>query len=194
MNKKFMLIVVFVVIGALIVSAFSWAAITRFNESQRALADDLTSLDAAEASAYRYTAMAKFYAMASDLTSLDADEVSVYRWNAIAKFYESHRALTGDLTPLNAVDASAYRWEAMAKFYARQASTAVNLSWPSRPDFSYLIEKADIPITGSVAGLAVYQRSEWAAPAAIQSSMDLYHQSERSAAQVTAFHFSPPGK
>ena len=39
-------VVILVVIGALVVSAFSWAAITRFNESQRALTGDVTSLSA----------------------------------------------------------------------------------------------------------------------------------------------------
>jgi len=45
MNKKYILVVMLVVIGALVVSAFGWAAITRFNESQRAQTGDLTSLN-----------------------------------------------------------------------------------------------------------------------------------------------------
>ena len=48
MNKKYIWIGTLVLIGALAVSAFSWVAITRSNESQRALTGGLTSLNTTE--------------------------------------------------------------------------------------------------------------------------------------------------
>jgi len=101
---------------------------------------------------------------------------------------------TQNLTTLSAADVSAYRWEAMAKFYAGQVPAVVNLSWPSRPDFSYLNTQAIIPITGSAEGLAVYHLSEWGTTVAVQNGLDIYHQSERNAAQVPTFQYSPPGR
>jgi hypothetical protein len=92
MNKKMISTVLFVLVGALMVSAFSWVAITGFNKSQRAGMGNLTSLNAAEVSAYRWDALAKYYAshptLTSDLTLLNAEEISAYRWNALAMFYE----------------------------------------------------------------------------------------------------------
>ena len=148
-----------------------------------------------------------------NLTTLSAADVSAYRWDAIAKFYESQRLPTGDLTLLSAADASAYRWDAVARFYAGQAA-AVNLSWPARPDFSHLSQQAIIPITGSVTGLAIYHQSEWAAPVAVhnslaqyylsergtfataQNGMSIYHQSERNPVRVQgmSFHYTSPGR
>ena len=87
-----------------------------------------------------------------------------------------------------------------------QAPAAVDLSWPSRPDFSNLNEVAIIPITGNADGLAIYHQSERAAPVAVQNSlaqyylsergtfataqngMSIYHQSEWNASKVSAFH------
>jgi len=80
------------------------------------------------------------------------------------------------------------------------APALANLSWPSRPDFSFLAEKVIIPVTGNeaglstyhqserisaypannnAAGLALYHSSEWASTVAIRNGMDVYHQSER---------------
>ena len=108
MNKRFFLFATFVLISVLSISAFSRTAITGSNESHNAPAVDLTTLDAAEISAYRWNAMAHFYetyngshdALAVDLTTLDAGEISAYRWNAMARFYATHNesndALAGD--------------------------------------------------------------------------------------------------
>jgi hypothetical protein len=85
-----------------------------------------------------------------NLTTLSAADASAYRWEAMARFYATQGAqipVTGrDLTTLNAADASAYRWDAIARFYAGQASPAANLSWPARPDFSVLNERMDTPV------------------------------------------------
>lgn len=54
--------IILVIIGALVVSAFSSVAITRFNESQRTVAGNFTLLSAEDVMAYRWNAMAKFYA------------------------------------------------------------------------------------------------------------------------------------
>jgi hypothetical protein len=82
MNKKMFAFVMMVVVGALVVSAFSWAAITRFNESQRALT--------------------------GDLASLNADEASAYRWDAIARFYNANNSQAGDLTKYYISERSSY--------------------------------------------------------------------------------------
>ena len=62
MNRKYFLIGTLVIIGVLAISAFSWAAINRAGEAQSAQTADLTSFNAADVSAYRWNAMAKFYA------------------------------------------------------------------------------------------------------------------------------------
>ena len=104
MNRKMIAMVVLVVVGVLAVSAFSWAPNHDFNHeglivyhlSERANYAGISALDAAEASAYRYTAMAKYYT---------AQQVEI--------------PVTGEnLTTMNAADISAFRWDAMAKFYA----------------------------------------------------------------------------
>ncbi len=83
-----------------------------------------------------------------NLTTLSATDVSAYRWDAIARFYATQGAQIPvtrvNLTTLSAADVSAYRWDAIARFYAGQAPAAVNLSWPARPDFSILNEKSNI--------------------------------------------------
>ena len=93
--------------------------------------------------------------------------VSAFSWTTdhdsnhqgLAIYQQSERAsYMGDQV---AADVMAYHWDAMAKFYAGQASAAANLSWPARPDFSFLNAKAMIPVTGSAEGLAIYHQSEW---------------------------------
>jgi hypothetical protein len=132
MNRKKIIIGSFGLIAVLVFFVFSGMAINRSNTSHEVEAGDLTTLDAAEISAYRWNAMAKFYAANSeqvgtamvDLTTLDAAEISAYRWNAMAKFYAANVERMGtakvDLTTLDAAEISAYRWNAMAKFYAAQ--------------------------------------------------------------------------
>jgi hypothetical protein len=71
-----------------------------------------------------------------DLTKLSAADISAYRWQAMAKFYSTHQGnipVTGvDLTTLSAADVSAYRWQAMAEFYAKQAQAKVRYGPPGR--------------------------------------------------------------
>ncbi|HSG45263.1 MAG TPA: hypothetical protein VLA72_19120 [Anaerolineales bacterium] len=88
---------------------------------------NLTTLSTADISAYRWNAMAKFYAgqasATANLTTLSAADVSAYRWGAMANFYATQQAqipVTGrDLTTLSAADISVYRWQAIADFYTR---------------------------------------------------------------------------
>jgi hypothetical protein len=93
-------------------------------------AANLTTLGDDDVSAYRWEAMAKFYAMQPtivDLTTLNDGEILTYRWQSIASNYAAQPALV-DLTTLSDDDISAYRWEAMADFYAVQtALTVVNV-------------------------------------------------------------------
>ena len=56
-----------------------------------------------------------------DLTTLNDAEVSAYRWQAMAQFYAGQTA-TQNLTTLSDAEVSAYRWQAMAAFYADQAA------------------------------------------------------------------------
>ena len=60
------------------VSAFSIVTINNQASLQRRL----------EADAARYTAMARYYD-AQNLSALSADDVSAYRWQAMAGFYAS---------------------------------------------------------------------------------------------------------
>ena len=66
------------------------------------------------------------------------------------------------------------------------------LSWPPRPAFSHFKEKAHVPITGNGAGLAQYYRSERGMTALVQSSLDVYYQSERMRADNSAGSSDPP--
>jgi hypothetical protein len=106
-----------------------------------------------------------------------------------------------------------YQSGVLPTFSAGQgASAAVDLSWPPRPDFSHLNEKAMIPVTGNSEGLAVYHSGGWGGPVAVhnspavyhsggwggpvavQNGMSIYHQSERNTIQVPAFNYGPPGR
>jgi hypothetical protein len=58
------------------------------------------------------------------------------------------------------------------------APAPANLSWPPRPDFSHLIGKEIIPVTGNTEGLTRHHRSEWSASQENQSGLAIYHQSE----------------
>jgi hypothetical protein len=67
MLKKYFLIGILVITVALVISAFTWVSISRTGGSQVVQAQGLASLNAADASAYRYTAMAKFYSQAKNI-------------------------------------------------------------------------------------------------------------------------------
>ena len=79
-----------------------WLAMARFYEKQPLMTDSplgkpLTSYDEAEATAYRWQAMAKFYLrqqgivcssqLPKPLTEYDAAEADAYRWQAICNYY-----------------------------------------------------------------------------------------------------------
>lgn len=104
MNKKKTLIGMFVLIAVLAISAFSGIATNRANAAHEVEYGDLTTLDAADISAFRWIAMAEFYAANMekmvtanvDLTTLDAEEISAYRWNAMTKFYAAQNELKGE--------------------------------------------------------------------------------------------------
>lgn len=68
MNKKYILVATLVVLGALIVSAFGWAAITRSKAS--------ASLTPAEIMALRWNAMARYYEAKSAQTGVYAADYS----------------------------------------------------------------------------------------------------------------------
>ena len=81
--------------------------------------------EAADLSAARWLAMARFYEMNGMLTRdpFDYEEASknqAARWQAMARYYETNGKLTRDPFDYEeAAEISAYRWEAMAKAYER---------------------------------------------------------------------------
>ena len=59
------------------------------------------------------------------------------------------------------------------------ATSPVNLSWPPRPDYSFLAKGDSISLTSNEAGLAQYYLSERGSIADRQDGMKIYFQSER---------------
>lgn len=92
------------------------------NDRLFAQATDLTTLNDAAITAYRWQAMSRFYTSqttAADLTTLNDAATTAYRWQAMARFYTSQAAAT-DLTTLNDAAITNYRWQALAQFYTKQ--------------------------------------------------------------------------
>lgn len=79
--------------------------------------------EAADLSAARWQAMAKFYEEKGMLTRDPFDyeqaaENQAARWQAMARFYEDQGMLTRDpFDHEQAAELSAYRWQALARFY-----------------------------------------------------------------------------
>jgi len=69
--------------------------------------------------------------LSKPLTSYDAAEASAYRWQAIANYYlKHHGAVLGSqlpkpLTEYDAAEASAYRWQAIANYYLHPGSGGI---------------------------------------------------------------------
>ena len=105
-----MLIVMFVIIGALVVSAFSWVAITKSNNAslQRSRDND----------AARYTAMAEYYVAYNGANLQRGGEADAARYTAMAKYYVAHNS--ADLQRGREADAA--RYTAMAKYFEAQNS------------------------------------------------------------------------
>lgn len=59
------------------------------------------------------------------------------------------------------------------------ATMPVNLSWPPRPDYSFLAKDNKISLTSNEAGLAQYYLSERGSISGRQAGMEIYFQSER---------------
>jgi hypothetical protein len=112
MNKKMIAVVMLVVIGTLVVSAFSWVYDLNSNHqglaiSERAnCAGDQVAVTE-DAMANHWDAMAKFYA--GDQVA-SAEDVMANHWDAMAKFYAGDQVAVTE-------DAMANHWDAMAKFY-----------------------------------------------------------------------------
>lgn len=85
MNRKNTLIVIFMVIGALVVSAFSFVAIT--NENNKASLQRSRDNDAA-----RYTAMAGYYAAKDGASLQRGREADAARYTAMAMYYEAQNS------------------------------------------------------------------------------------------------------
>ncbi len=60
----------------------------------------------------------RLFAQATDLTTLDDAAITAYRWRAMARFYTNQAAAT-DLTTLDDAAITTYRWQAMAQFYTQ---------------------------------------------------------------------------
>jgi hypothetical protein len=115
MNKRYLLFGTLVLIAVLSISAFSSGPESEFNVDQDGQADHLTEFDPGDISAFRWNAMADYYAgqngeqsvLFSDLTTFDAAEIVAYRWNAMADYYAGQNGeksvLISDLTTFDAV-------------------------------------------------------------------------------------------
>ncbi len=122
MNRKNILIVIFMVIGALVVSAFSLVTIT--NENNRANLQRGREADAA-----RYNAMAKYYTAEEGADLQRGREADAARYTAMAGYYTAEEG--ADLQRGREADAA--RYTAMADYYAAsQTSTAVQYGPPGR--------------------------------------------------------------
>ena len=118
MNKKMLWIASVLFALVLVVSALGGV-----NKSY-ASRGDLTTFSAAEISAFRWNAMARFYTAqgvsTTFLSSLNAADRTPYRWNALDQerlLRPTSVAMGVDLTSYDAADIAAYRWNAMARFY-----------------------------------------------------------------------------
>lgn len=121
-RRTFQYLRIAIVIGALVAGAVGPFSTQVFAQD----AADLTTLSDGDISAYRWQAMAEFYAVqpaVSDLTTLSDGDISAYRWEAMAEFYTVQPAVS-DLITLSDGDILAYRWEAMAEFYDGQPALA----------------------------------------------------------------------
>jgi len=99
--------------------------------------DEIAGSVAASAMTRFYAAQALQRGLPGDLTTLDSSEISAYRWNAMADFYANlSSGLAGDLTTLDSAEISAYRWNARADFFAKLNGTQnlrqIYLSSPGR--------------------------------------------------------------
>ena len=128
LRDKLQYLRVAIIIGAVL--AIATGAFSTRVAAQDPTPVNLTALSAADVSAYRWQALAKFYTgqPAANLATLSAADVSAYRWQALARFYTGQPAV--NLATLSAADVSAYRWQALAKFYTGQP--AANLDHPER--------------------------------------------------------------
>ena len=62
----------------------------------------------------------RLFAQATDLTTLNDAAITAYRWQAMARFYTNQAAT--DLTTLNDAAITNYRWQAMGRFYTKQTA------------------------------------------------------------------------
>jgi hypothetical protein len=91
--------------------------------SRSGVQNTFNSAGAADLSAYRWQAMANFYAENGLLNSRTFDsaaaaDLSAYRWRAMANFYADNDLLNSrTFDSAAAADLSAYRWRAMGEFY-----------------------------------------------------------------------------
>ena len=63
----------------------------------------------------------QLFAQATNLTTMNEAAITAYRWQAMARFYTSQATAT-DLTTLNDAAITNYRWQAMARFYTKQTA------------------------------------------------------------------------
>jgi len=67
----------------------------------------------------------------------------------------------------------------LATVSAVKPPSRLDLSWPARPDFSFLAQNDRVFATSNEAGVAQYQRSERSAYSVAASGLAVYHLSER---------------
>jgi len=132
MNRKMIALVMVVIIGVLVVSAFSWTpdhiGLNTGREADAArytaMAESFAAKEAAniqrgrDADAARYTAMAKPFTTLQDSVQLGR-EADAARYTAMAEFFAAKEAAS--IQRGRAADAA--RYTAMAKLYAAQSES-----------------------------------------------------------------------
>jgi hypothetical protein len=112
----------------------------------------------------------------------------------LAALFVTISAIKPAAVPGDELDSATRSYIARGEAMIAKRQAGLDLSLPPRPDFSHLNDKAMIPVTGSSEGLAAYHSGGWGGPVAVQNGLVIYHQSERNAAQGSAFHYGPPGR
>jgi hypothetical protein len=104
--------------------AYRWNAMAQFYADQGLLNFHSNPDDLL---AYRWQAMAEFYQENGLLAHrMASEDLTAYRWNAMAMFYAEHGLLNEYTNP---DDLLAYRWHAMAEFYQRNGLPNYKLAY-----------------------------------------------------------------
>jgi hypothetical protein len=165
MNKKYILIAALLIFVALIVSAFSWAAMTRSNKSQGSQ---------------------------TGASALYADDDGFHKGYMVpvtggsALYADDDAFHKGYMVPVTGGSALYADDDAFHKGYmvpvTGDSALYTGDDWFNK---GYLV-----PVTGGSTALDAMRFRSYKG----YQALDIYHQSERNFVQVSAFHYTPPGR